>query len=281
VTGQPGPHSTGPVAAAFDRAASAYDSSGTEPFRELGWRLVQHAGITAGERVADLGCGAGAALIPAAIAARPGGQVTGVDASQAMLDRARQAASDHGLDVMLQAGDVQDPPLPPGSADVVIASSVLPLLDWPLRALRAWRKLLAPGGRLAVSWGMRQDPAWFPVMAALDDAVPRTSAPGFEEFIRRPPFTSPADLERALVQAGYAGAVTSTELVVSVYQDPGQWWDACQSQAPWAVSWQHIPAGALGAARDTALSLAEGLRGSDGLIRRTLAFGCTVARRPA
>lgn len=276
----PGPAGPG-AAAGFGAVAAAYDTTGTEFFGDLGRRLVSHAGIRPGERVADLGCGAGAALVHAAVAARPGGHVTGIDASRAMLERARAAAAARGLTVTLTAGDAQDPPLPPGSLDVITASSVLQFLRKPRAAVRAWLGLLAPGGRLAVSWGMRQDPAWMPVMAALDDEVPRQSAPGFEEFMRRPPFNSPRDLENVLAEAGYAGAVTFAEDITTVYQSPQQWWAACQSQAPWVTSWRHIPAAVLPAARDAALALAGELRGPDGLIRRTLTFGCTVAARPA
>lgn len=270
-----------PAGAGFGPVAGAYDATGTEFFTDLARRLVARAGIRPGDRVADLGCGPGAALIPAALAAGPGGQATGIDASPAMLARARQAAGAAGVHVTLAAGDAEDPPLPPGSLDVITASSVLQFLPRPRRAVRNWLALLAPGGRLAVSWGMRQDPEWMPVMAVLDDAVPRQSAPGFEEYLRRPPFHDPAALDRVLAGAGYTGAATAAEQVTTVYQDPGQWWEACQGQAPWVTSWQHIPSAALPAARDTALALVEGLRGGDGLIRRTLTFGCTTASRPA
>lgn len=272
---------SGAGTAGFDRVAAAYDTTGTEFFTDLGERLVAHAGIRPGDRVADLGCGAGAALIPAALAVGPDGQVTGVDASPVMLARAGRAARSRGLAVTLAAGDAQDPPLAPGSVDVITASSVLQFLPRPRRAVRNWRGLLAPGGRLAVSWGMRQDPAWMSVMAVLDDQVPRQSAAGFEEYLRRPPFHDPAALERVLAEAGYEGAVTHAEAITTVYASPEQWWAACRSQAPWAISWRHIPPGAGGAARQAALSLVEDLRGGDGLIRRTLTFGCTVASRPA
>jgi SAM-dependent methyltransferase len=274
----------GLTATGFGTVASGYDTTGTEFFTDLGRRLVVHAGIRPGHRVADLGCGAGAALIPAAVAAGPRGQVTGVDASTAMLDRAAGAVAAHGLRVTLQAGDAQDPPLARGSVDVITASSVLQFLPKPRRAAQGWLDLLAPGGRLAVSWGMRQDPAWVPVMAVLDGEVPRESGPGFEEWMRRAPFNSARALERALTEVGYAGAVTRTEEITTVYHSPEQWWAACLSQAPWVISWRHIPSGpggVLDAARRAALAMVEGLRGADGLIRRTLAFGCTVATRPA
>jgi ubiquinone/menaquinone biosynthesis C-methylase UbiE len=280
MTGRSRPVPAGPVAAGFDQAAAAYDTTGTEFFAALGARLVHYAGITAGERVADLGCGAGAALLPAAAAAGPGGRVTGIDASPEMLARARKAARERGLAVTLARGDAQCPRLPEASLDVITASSVLQFLDMPRRAVRAWLRLLAPGGRVAISWGMRQDPRWVPVMACLDQAVP-PPAPGFEAYLRRPPFGTAAAVEQMLTEAGYVRAATWPEPVTTGYASPEQWWAACQSQAPWIVSWRHIPQSRLAGARDQALALAEGLRDADGLIRRTLTFGCTVAFRPA
>lgn len=289
MTAGPGPANPGAAdpgaarrrtAAGFGQVAGAYDTTGTEFFTDLGRRLIARAGIRPGDRVADLGCGAGASLIPAAVAAGPGGQVTGIDASREMLARAGRAARARGLRVTLTAGDAQDPPLPPGGTDVITASSVLQFLPRPRRAVRNWLELLAPGGRLAVSWGMRQDPAWLAVMAVLDDEVPRQSAPGFEEYLRRPPFDDAASLERVLTGAGYTGAVTRAEAITTIYDSPQQWWAACRSQAPWVISWRHIPPGVLDAARRAAFALAEELRGEDGLIRRTLTFGCTTASRP-
>lgn len=261
-------------------AETAALNGGPDFLSDLGCRLVARAGIRAGDRVADLGCGAGGALIPAAVAAGPSGQVTGMDPSETMLARAWQAAHDQGLEVTVTPGNVQDPQLPPATLHVIIASGVLQFLPRPRRAVRTWLGLLAPGGRLAVSWNTGQDPAWMQVMAALDDLVPRHSGPGFEEYMRRPPFHQPAGLEGVLTDAGYAGAVTYTESVVVVYTSPEEWCAACQSQGPWIAAWQRIPKDVLPAARGRALALAGGLRGTDGLIRRRLTFGCTVARRP-
>lgn len=268
------------VAAGFDAAAEAYDATGTEFFAHLAGRLVDLAGIRPGVTVLDVGCGKGAATVPAARAAGPEGQVTGVDASAAMLAHATEAVRRHGLaNVTLLRADAADPPLGSGSVDVLLASSVIQFLDRPRQAVRRWLSLLTPGGTMALSWGMTQDPAWVPVMAALDAAVPAPT-PGFEAFLRRPPFDSPANLERMLSECGYDGAVTQAELITTVYDSEMQWWHACLGQAPWAVAWRHIPPSALPAARAEAFRLLEEIRGPDGRLTRTLGFGYTIARRP-
>jgi SAM-dependent methyltransferase len=266
------------VADGFDQAAGQYDATGTEFFTGLAQRLVELAGIRPGARVVDLGCGKGPATIAAARAAGPDGHVDGIDTSPAMLEYARAAARDAALaNITWRNADAKDPPFPDASADVVVASSVIQFLDDPRRAARNWLRLLAPGGTLAVSWGIAQDPAWVPVMAVLDAAVPEPF-PGFETFLRRPPFDAPGALEGMLSGCGYTGIVTHAESVTTVYDSPERWWAAAQGQAPWVVSWKHIPAPVLEAARAEAFRLLAGLRGPDGRLTRTLRFGYTLAR---
>ena len=274
----PGLAGAGPVAAGFDGVAGAYDTTGTEFFGELADRLVRAAGITGWERVADVGCGKGAAALLAARAAGPGGHVTGIDTSVTMLAAARAAARDARLtNVVFRLGNAVAPPLPPRSVHVVLASSVIQFLPRPLDAARRWARLLVPGGRLAVSWGMAQDPRWLPVMETLDAAVPAPH-PGIEEHLRRPPFGSPEDLHRTLAEAGFAGLRTFPGQITSAYESAGQWWDAARAQAPWVVAWRHIPDADLEPVRERSFALVERLRDDDGLIRRTLTFGCTVGR---
>ena len=148
-----GPGAAGEVAAGFDAAAEAYDATGTEFFAHLAGRLVDLAGIRPGATVLDVGCGKGAATVPAARAGGPGGQVTGVDASAAMLAHATAAVRRHELaNVTLLQADAADPPLGSGSVDVLLASSVIQFLDQPRQAVRRWLSLLTPGGTLALSW---------------------------------------------------------------------------------------------------------------------------------
>lgn len=272
---------SGPVPGGFECVASRYDSTGTEFFGDLATRLVRVAEITAGSRVVDLGCGKGAATLLAARAAGPGGHVTGIDTSLTMIVAARAAAREAGLkNVAFRLGNAVTPPLAPRSVHAVLASSVIQFLPEPHEAVKRWARLLVPDGRVAVSWGMAQDPRWLPVMRTLDAAVPAPH-PGIEEHLRRGPFGGPEALHQMLAEAGFTGLRTFPGEITSVYEEPGQWWDAACGQAPWVVAWRHIPAAELAVARDRALALVEGLRDRDGLIRRTLTFGCTTGRKPS
>ena len=66
-----------------------------------------------------------------------------------------------------------------------------------------------------------------------------------------------------------------------MYRSAEQWWAACRSQAPWAISWRHIPPARLDAARQDAFTILDDLRGPGGTLTRTLTFACTTARKGA
>src|SRR5689334_4965853 len=92
------------IAGIFDRAAPTYDQTGVEFFGPPGRELVRLAGIAAGQRVLDLGCGRGNVLFPAAEAVGPTGEVIGVDFAPGMLTATTRAAEDHPW-VRVTAGD--------------------------------------------------------------------------------------------------------------------------------------------------------------------------------
>lgn len=114
-------------------------------------RLVERAALQPGERVLDAGTGTGHAALGAA-AVGPDGHVTGVDISAAMLVHARRKAQEAGLaNVDFREGDAQTPALPDASVHVVVSASVIFFLPDPLAALRNWRRVLTPDGRVLFS----------------------------------------------------------------------------------------------------------------------------------
>jgi len=96
-------------------------------------RLLDRAGVRAGTRLLDVGCGAGDAL---SVARDRGADAVGIDRSPATEGAIR--------------GDATALPVRAGSVDVVLAECVLCLTDLPA-ALAEARRVLVAGGRLAVS----------------------------------------------------------------------------------------------------------------------------------
>jgi SAM-dependent methyltransferase len=126
-----------------------------EEMRPHNERLRSAAAIQPGERVLDVGCGAGRTSLDAA---RAGGHVLGVDVSERMLERARQRAAGSAEFVL---GDAQTHPFEPASFDVVISRCGLMFFADPDAAFANIRRALRPGGRLVgLIWQRYEDNEW-------------------------------------------------------------------------------------------------------------------------
>jgi len=104
-----------------------------------------------GERVVDVGAGAGIDSLIAATMVGPTGQVVGVDMTPEMLGKARRNAVAAGLsNVDFREGYGEALPVPDGWADVVISNGVLNLFPDKSAGLREMARVLKPGGRLQI-----------------------------------------------------------------------------------------------------------------------------------
>lgn len=103
--------------------------------------------VTDDATVLELGCGAGTLLEK--LAPRRGNTI-GVDYSQRMLDEARSALGELADKVELRLGSLEHLPAGDRSVDAVVCHMVLHHIEEPLEALREVRRVLRPGGLLAV-----------------------------------------------------------------------------------------------------------------------------------
>jgi arsenite methyltransferase len=107
--------------------------------------------IQSGERVVDVGCGAGIDSLIAAKKVGFEGYVIGIDMTPSMLEKARQASKEMGLaNVEFREGYAEAHPVDDGWADVVISNGVLNLMPDKAAALEEMSRVLKSGGRLQI-----------------------------------------------------------------------------------------------------------------------------------
>lgn len=130
----------------YDSVAELYDEAFQDiTVREDEWRWLQRTLPPGPLHVLDVGCGNGALLLQLGARVARG---TGVDASAAMVERARCRAADAPhLDFVHVSGPVL--PFPDASFDVVTSLLSFRYLDWD-PVMNEIRRVLRPGGRLLI-----------------------------------------------------------------------------------------------------------------------------------
>ena len=148
----------------------------------VGELLMERAAPRAGERVLDIGCGAGATSIALARQVAPNGGVLGVDVSAALLERARQLAPPQ-LPVEFVLADATVYPFEPGRADLLFSRFGVMFFADPARSFTNMRAGLRPGARMVFAcWRPPRENPWLmlPLQAAYRH-VPRLPEAGPEE----------------------------------------------------------------------------------------------------
>ena len=138
------------------------------------WRTVENSAaylvphLHAGARILDVGSGPGTITIDLARRVRPG-LVTGVDSAADVVARATGLAASERVDnVEFRVGDAYDLGFADDAFDVVHAHQVLQHLARPVDALREFRRVLKPGGVLAVRDVDYGGVIWSPSSSGLD-----------------------------------------------------------------------------------------------------------------
>ena len=187
-------------------------------------RLLELAAPRPGERVLELACGAGGVGIAAAGLVGQAGEVVLSDVAAEMTAIAGARAAALGLgNVRTLTLDLDGLDQPDQAHDVVLCREGLMFAFDPARAVAEIRRVLRPGGRMAVAvWGPRSRNPWLAIVfdavgAVVGAPVPPPGIPG--------PFAleDPDRLGRLLTGAGLADVVVD-EVAVPLHDDSFDAW---------------------------------------------------------
>lgn len=194
------------------------------------WRTAQNSAahllgsLKPGQSLLDIGCGPGTITADLARLVAPGLTV-GLDASQEIIDQARAgAASVENLS--FQVGDAYALPFADCSFDVVHAHQVLQHLTDPVGALREWRRVVAPGGVIALRESDYGGMTWYPPSPGLDE---------WNALYHRVTAQNDADADagRKLLSWALEAGFTADQLQPGA----GTWCYAAEDRRWWAESW--------------------------------------------
>lgn len=203
---------TGP--SSWDHVAPVYDRT-VAYFGPLGRAIVDAVAPNTGERVLDVGAGRGASLVPAAERVGAAGRVVGIDASPAMVDLTTadlRAGSIDNADMLV--GDAQRLAFPERRFDVVICSQCLGIVADPAAAIREFRRVLRPHGRVAIGRDSSNDGRWSWLTELRRQFAPDLPVPTGTTW-------NPHELIQA---AGFVDIRTEAASFELVFPDADSWW---------------------------------------------------------
>lgn len=144
----------------------------------FGQAALEAAAPAKGERVLDVGCGAGASSLALATRVGPGGQVLGMDISEPLIGLARALAPQE-TPALFRVADASSAELPEGAFDILFSRFGVMFFDDPTGAFAHMRRALRPGGRVAfVCWRGAAENDWVRLpMGAIKGILPPSAPP--------------------------------------------------------------------------------------------------------
>jgi phosphatidylethanolamine/phosphatidyl-N-methylethanolamine N-methyltransferase len=179
----------------YEKLANVYDlvfGPALHPGRLV---AIDRMGIRPGDRVLEVGVGTGinTSLYPANC------QVTGIDLSSSMLEKARERVAREGLrNVRLLEMDAASLTFADDSFDIVYAPYLVSVVPDPVKVVREMHRVAKRGGKIIVLNHFRSAN---PILSRLERAIsPFTVHIGFKSDLDLPGFLAQADLQPVSIQ---------------------------------------------------------------------------------
>ena len=199
------------------RAAQTYERY-MVPHKFAPWAaaLLDFAGVQEGERVLDVACGTGNVTRQAAVRVGASGAISALDLNPAMLAVARETAVPDAPVIDWRHGSAQSLPFANASFEVVLCQQGLQFFPDPVGALREMRRVLEPGGRvaLAVHQALEHNPLFHRLNQAGRARV------GVDVFASPFALGDAARLEQLLAAAGFVDVEVNPQTLTVRYPEP-------------------------------------------------------------
>ena len=210
--------------------ASSYTATDAHAYEHLMGRwssrlaeeLIAFAGIGAGDRVLDVGCGTGSMAFALAARAEPAA-IVGIDIAEPYIAHASTRSGDPRLTFM--TGNAVALDLPAGSFDRCFSLLALNFMSDPARALDGMRRVTRPGGTVAAAvWdfagGLVYQRIFWDTAAALDFEADLARGRHFSS-----PLVGPSRLVAAFEDAGLRSVRSASLTIRMEYVEFNDYWE--------------------------------------------------------
>lgn len=179
----------------YDNLAKVYDLTFGPALHPGRLVAIERMGVRLGDQVLEVGVGTAinAALYPRTC------QVTGIDFSAPMLEKARERVVSKGIEnVRLMEMDAASLTFPDNSFDIVYAPYVISVVPDPVKVVQEMRRVCKPGGKIIVLNHFRSAN---PIVSRLERAIsPLTLYIGFKSDLDLPGFLAQAEMKPVSIE---------------------------------------------------------------------------------
>lgn len=267
----------GAVASGWDRWNTWYEAT----FRPLTEWCCNATALRPGMRVLDLACGTGQPALAAAARVAPGGSVLAVDIAPEMVAVAARRAREAGhAQMTCREMDAERLDLPDASVDAVTCACGFMFLPDPAGALAEIRRVLKPGGRVAI--GVWDDPSRSPFLTMFGQALAKVAPAPLPDPTAPGPFrfAAPGVLAAVLTDAGFTRVhVESLPMAIVCDSVEDYWAKVVDHAAGLEQRLSSLPAADLARVRELVTEGLAPFAGADGRLLLAATPLCGAATR--